>query len=98
MLPLLASLGHVTVRRVGMMSCFFMASCLVVFGCFGVMASGVSVMLGGGLMMFSCFLGHRNISLIGIVITAVAGSTQPIRLLPYRSSNERFGFTPCRSG
>ena len=77
------------------MSCFFMASCLVVFGCFGVMASGVSVMLGGGLMMFSCFLGHRNISLIGIVITAVAGSTQPIRLLPYRPSNERFGFIRC---
>jgi hypothetical protein len=58
MFALLAGLRHMSVCRMGMVSCFFVTSGFVVFGCFIVMASRVSMMLGGALMVFGSFLGH----------------------------------------
>src|SRR5665213_538453 len=89
MLSLLTGLRRVPVRRVGVMGRFLVTSSLMVFCSFIVMTSCMSVMFGCGLVMFGCFLGHRKSPSLGVVITAGAGSAQPIRLLPYRSSNER---------
>ena len=54
-LRLYAGVRHVPLRRMGVVSRFFVTAGVVVFGCFIVMASGIAMMLGSGSMMFGCF-------------------------------------------
>jgi hypothetical protein len=55
---MLASMGRMTVRDMGMMRALFMAACFMVFGGFPVVVSGMTVMFGSFGMVFSALMFH----------------------------------------
>jgi hypothetical protein len=59
---MVGSMMRVATGGMGVMSCLLVATGLVMFGRFGVVARSVGVMFGGLLMVLSSFRGHLNVS------------------------------------
>ena len=54
----LASMGRMAMRHMGVMRALFVAACFMMFGSFPVVVSGMTVMFGSFGMVFSALMFH----------------------------------------